>query len=230
MADQRVFAIAGLGAFGLELCRVISEKGGKVIAIDNQILLIEKVKDSVTQAVLMDSTDEEALKTLPLDTIDVAVIAIGDDLDASIITTALFKKLGVPYIIARAVKDIHEQVLRQVGATEVINIEIDEGRRMADRLISPDVLDRIPISKSQTLAEILIPKHFAGKRLVDLDLRKKFSINVISIKREATKIDDLGNPLKEEIVIMPGVNDVFEQNDTMVVIGNDSNIDRLKGS
>lgn len=228
MAKERIFAVFGLGTFGSEVCKTLAEKGGKVIAVDNQAKLIERIKDVVTQAVLIDSTDEEALKTLPLETLDVAVVAIGEDLNASILTTALLKKLGIPLIISRGITDLHSRVLKQVGATEVINLEADEGRRVANRLISPDILDRIPISSNQTLAEIIAPKSIVGKSLKDLDIRKKFNINVISIKRTKTEIDDLGNPKKQEIVISPSPSETISQNDILVIVGNDKDIDELK--
>ena len=156
MAKERVFAVFGLGTFGAEVCRVLAEKGGKVIAVDRDPDVVEKNKNIVTQAVLMDSTDEEALKNLALDEIDVAIVVIGENLDASILTTALLSKLGVPYIIARAITDIHAQILKQVGATENINIEINSGRELATRLISPDILENIPISAELKLVELVV--------------------------------------------------------------------------
>ena len=122
---DRVFAVFGLGAFGSEICRSLSERGARVIAIDNQPRLIERIKEDVTQALLLDSTDEEALSGAPLEDIDVAVVAIGDDIEASILTTALLKSMGIPFIRARAVTDIHLKVLKQVGADEVVNLAGD---------------------------------------------------------------------------------------------------------
>lgn len=229
MAKEKIFAVFGLGSFGWEVCKVLSEKGGKVIAIDTSAKLVEKIKDLVAQAVVMDSTDEEALKSLSIQDIDVAIVGIGDNMEASILTTAILKKLGVPYILARAVSELHAQVLRLVGATEIINIEIEEGRQTATRLISPDILDRIPISKNQVLAEILIPKTFVNKNLQQLDLRRKFNITVISIKRDYTSIDDMGNPVKEEIVLAPKPEETLREKDVLVVVSDDKGIEQLKG-
>lgn len=229
MAKEKVFAVFGLGTFGMEVCQVLSQKGGKVIAVDNQTQLVEKLKETVFQAVVLDSKDEESLKSISLEDIDVAVVAIGDDIESSILTTALLKNLGVPYIIARAISPIHSQVLKQVGATEVIHIEIEEGRRIANKLITPFILEHIPLSKNQSLAEIRIPKDFIGKSLFKLDLRKKYNINVISIKREETTIDDLGNPVKEEMAIAPDSTTVLKENDIIVIVGNEKDIEQLKG-
>ena len=228
MANEKTFAVFGLGTFGFEVCRVLSEKGGKVIAVDVNSGLIEKAKEIATQAVLIDSTDEDSLKNAPLDNVDVGIVAIGDDMEASILTTAILKNRGIPFIISRAISDIHAQVLRQVGATEVLFIEIEEGRRLATRLISPDVLDRVPISKNQTLAEIIVPEGFVGKTLSKLDLIKKLGITVVSVKRTHTRIDDMGNPEKEEIIIQPAATTVLEDADVLVIIGKDEDINSLK--
>src|SRR4030042_950222 len=114
MAKEKNYAIFGLGTFGFEICNELVEKGCRVIAIDSDYNLIEKVKDRVMHAVQVDSTDEMAFNNLPIDNIDVAIVAIGDNLQSSIITTALLKKKNIPYIIARAKSDIHATVLKQI--------------------------------------------------------------------------------------------------------------------
>ncbi len=229
MRKEKAFAVFGIGTFGLELCRVLSEKGGKVIAIDVNQKLVDRVKDLVTQAILIDSTDEESIKSAPLAEVDVAVVAIGDDMEASILTTAILKNIGVPYIISRAISDIHAQVLKQVGATEVLFIEIEEGRQLAGRLISPDVLERVPISQNQSLAEIIVPQSMVGKPVPKIDLLKKLNINIISIKRKKTSIDDQGNPRIDEIILQPSLSAVLEKEDVLVVIARDGDIDSLQG-
>ena len=158
-----------------------------------------------------------------------AVVAIGDDMEASILTTAILKNIGVPYIISRAISEIHAQVLKQVGATEVLFIEIEEGRQLASRLISPDVLDRIPISQNQTLAEVVAPQGMVGKSIPKIDLLKKLNINVISIKRKKTAIDDQGNPRIDEIILQPSLSAILEKEDVLVVIARDDDIDSLQG-
>ncbi|MBN2601566.1 MAG: TrkA family potassium uptake protein [Candidatus Marinimicrobia bacterium] len=228
MAKEKVFGVFGLGTFGLEVCRVISEKGGKVIAVDFQTDLIEKVKNMVTQAVLIDSTDEQSLKNAPIEDIDVAVVGIGQNIESSILTTAVLRNLGVPYIISRAISDIHGQVLKQVGATEVINIEIEEGKRIASKLISPDIIDKVYIGQNQILAEVMCPKSMVGKSIMMLDLRKKLDINIISIKHTSTKIDDMGNPVVESNVDFPAPSTIIQKDDILVVVGREKDVDKLK--
>jgi trk system potassium uptake protein TrkA len=228
MAKEKVFAVFGLGVFGTEVSRTLSQKGAKVIAVDVDKKAVEKMKDVVTQAVLLDSTDEEALRNAGLQDADVAIIAMGKNVGVSILTTILLKNLGVPCIIARAMFDLHAQVLRKIGATEVINIEIEQGSRIANRLVTPDIVDMIPVSADQAITELRIPKEFAGKSLHDLELRKKYNVNVISIKRTKTDIDDMGNPKREELVFSPKPMDILNINDILVILGSQGDIEKLK--
>ncbi len=228
MAKEKVFAVIGLGAFGRKVSEILSDKGGKVIAIDNDADSIERIKDTVTQAILLDTTDEESLSQVPFDDVDVAVVAIGDNVAASILTTTLLKKIGVPYVLSRSVSDLHEQVLRQVGADEIVNIEIDEGRRIAMRLISPEILDRIPVSESISVAELYTPKSFTGKSIGELDLRKRFNVTIVSITRSDLNVDEMGNPVKNERIIFPSAEDKLEETDIILVVGKNENIDALK--
>jgi len=228
MVKERVFAVIGLGTFGFEVCSSLSKKGGKVLALDKSPELVDKVKDMVTQALLIDATDEESLKSVPLNDVDVAIVAIGDNIEASILTTVLFRQKGVPYIVARAVSKTHEHVLKQVGANEVVNIEIAEGQRIAAELISPSILDRIPIDSSISIAEILVPESFEERSLKDLDLRKNYRINVVTLKRTKTTVDEMGNPQKEEQIIFPGPDDMLQSSDVIIVIGRNEDIEMLK--
>jgi trk system potassium uptake protein len=228
MAKDRVFAVVGLGTFGMEVCSALSQKGGKVIAVDNQPEVIDKIKDNVTQAILVDATDEESLKSVPLSDVDVAVVAIGDNIEASILATVLFRQKGVPYILSRAVSKTHEHVLKQVGANEVVNIEIAEGRRIAAELISPSILDKIPVDSNVSIAEVLLPDSFAGKSLKELDLRNTYRINVVTLKRPLVTVDEMGNPNKDEMVLFPGPEEVLKSSDIIIVIGRNEDIELLK--
>ena len=228
MAKEKVFAVIGLGSFGRKVCEIITERGGRVIAIDNDASLIERIKDTVTQAILLDATDVDSLSNAPLDGVDVAVVAIGDNIASSILTTALLKRVGVPYILARAISELHEQVLKQIGADEIVNIEIDEGLRIGSKLMSSEVLDRIPITQTVSVAEIHPPKSFIGNDLAKLDLRGKLNINVIAIIRIALSIDESGNPIRNEQVLFPGGADILEDTDVLLVVGKNEDIDSLK--
>ena len=113
---DKTFAVIGLGTFGYKLCEVLSDKGAKVIAIDNDAGLVDRVRAMVTQAVLVDATDQEGIGNAPLEDVDVAIVAIGDNMEASILATALLKQNAVPYVVSRAISELHQKVLQRVGA------------------------------------------------------------------------------------------------------------------
>ncbi|MFH1593260.1 MAG: TrkA family potassium uptake protein [Candidatus Omnitrophota bacterium] len=227
---EKLFAVFGLSMFGLEICRVLAANGKKVICVDKSQEMVERIKNSVTQAVLLDSTDEDALRNAGLQDVDVAIVAMGSHVDSSILTTVSLKNLGIPHVIARAVSAVHAQVLMKVGATEVMNLEIEEGRRLANRLISPELKDVIPLSSDQVLAEFRVRAEFVGKSLRDLEIRKRFNVNIISVKRTKTDIDMMGNPKRNDLIFSPKPMDILEVNDIMVLLGTTKDINALKGA
>lgn len=222
---QKVFAVFGLGIFGQQLCETLVARGASVIAVDNQETLVEQVKESVMQAVLLNSADETSLSQLPLEDVDEAVVAMGDSVEASILTTALLKKLAVPRVIARAISPVHEQVLRQVGAEEVLNLEIEAGTRLAARLVAPQVLERVAISKNISVAELHVPRAVTGVPLMKLDLRGKYGINVIAITRTSRDVDETGNPVETKVVSFPGPEDVLHETDVVHLVGSNDAIE-----
>ncbi len=224
---DKVFAVFGLGAFGRQLCATFMEKGASVIAIDNQGELIERIKDEVTHAIQIDSTDEESLDQVPLEDVETAVVAIGDNVEASILTTALLKRKGIPYILSRAISELHMQVLRQIGADEVVNLEIDEGRRIAQRLVAPEIIDRTSLGESLSLAELKAPKGLLGKPLIKLDLRSRHRVSIVIIRRTQLTVDEIGNPTRSEQAVFPTADTVLEEEDILLVVGKTEDIEEF---
>lgn len=224
---DKVFAVFGLGAFGRQLCMTFMEKGASVIAIDNQGELIERIKDEVTHAIQIDSTDEEALDQVPLEDVETAIVAIGDNVEASILTTALLKRKGIPYILSRAISELHMQVLRQIGADEVVNLEIDEGRRIAQRLVAPEIIDRTSLGESLSLAELKAPKSLLGKPLIKLDLRSRHRVSIVVIRRTQLTVDEIGNPTRSEQAVFPTADTVLEEEDILLVVGKNDDIEEF---
>jgi len=225
--EGKLFAVFGLGSFGSEVCRVLSEKGARVLAFDHRPEPLEKIREVVKQTHLLDSSDEDAMMSAPLEGIDVAIVAIGEDTEASILTTALLKNIGVPYIIARACSDIHMRVLKMVGATVVINLEIEEGRRVASRLLTVEALDTIPVTDDYSIVEFPVPESMVGKSLEKLNLRKVHQVNVIAIERFENAVNGEGNPAREERVILPDKDDILVHGDVLIVVGRNSDIEAL---
>jgi len=228
MTKTRTFAVVGLGSFGSTICDVLTEKGASVIAMDRDPASVERIKSKVSAAVLLDTTDENSLLKAPLEDVDVAIVAIGDDIQASILTTALLKQQGVPYIVARAVSDIHETVLRRIGANEVINAEIEMGARTARRLVAPDVLDSVPLSAEVSLTEMLTPEYFVGKTLGDLDLEGKPRLRVVGLLRVRMDLDDSGNSIRKDELLFPSPSEVFREEDRLFILGRNADMDEFR--
>ncbi len=228
---EKVFAVIGLGSFGRQLCTTITENGGKVIAVDNDPVLVDQMNGIVTKAVVMDSTDENAISSLLKDEIDIAIVAIGDNVEANILTTAILKQISVPYVISRSGTDIHQKVLKQIGANEVIDLEIGGGTRLGKRLVAPQLLKRISFSNEYSLSEIMLPSVFQGKKVLDLQINTRFSLNLVYIKRTKLDVDEEGNPGKETTIITPEDEVVLQENDILIVAGRNKDIeDFIKAS
>ncbi len=182
MAQQ--ILIIGLGQFGMSLARALSEKGVEVLAVDSQKYLVEEAAEFVTEAVILDASDESDLAHLKPSQRDIAICAIGEESkEASIICTALLRQMGAPYVISRASDAMHKRILELVGAHQVINPEEEFGRRFASRLFFRDVIADTPLGEDLQITEIRVPRMMAGKSLVELELPKRFGIMVVAIRR-----------------------------------------------
>lgn len=229
MAQNKTIIIIGLGTFGLAVCRELSKFNDTyVIAVDKSEKQIELIKESVNLVIQMNSTEEDSFKDLPLNTIDTAIVAMATDIESSILTTAILKKNNISNIIARATSSIHASILHKVGATEVINVEADGGKRLASRLISPDIMEQVRISGELVLTELPLPRTFIGKKLIELGLRNKYNINVVCIKRKIHDIDRFDNPMVSEEVLFPRPDDKLNEGDFLMIIGRDDDINVLR--
>lgn len=227
---MKQFAVIGLGRFGTSVARALAEKGQQVIAIDKDEELVHDIMDQVTKAVCLDSTDEKAVKSVGLNEVDVAICGIGTDIESSILVTLLLKEIGIPEIVCKAVSLEHKKVLEKIGATKVILPERDMGKKLADTLISKseNVLDHIGLSGDSSIIEIIAPEQFVGKTLRDVDIRAKFGLNVIAVKKKSVEINDNEEIETETINVNPLADDVISKDDILVVFGENHKIDELK--
>ena len=185
---QNQIAIIGMGVFGIGLAQALMKSGVPVCAVDSDPAIVETIKDQVTTAVIMDTTQEKALREAEIDRMDVAIVAIGEDnLENSIMTTALLKQLGVKTIIARSCNPLHERILHQVGATRVINPEQDIGERLARQLIRPGLQELLELPGQACIARVPVPRPFVGKTLEQLAVRKNYGVNVLGIEHPSVK-------------------------------------------
>ena len=223
------FAVIGLGRFGKKLAIALAMSGAEVIAIDKSREEIDLIRDQVSHAVRLDSTDEEALKAQGVDKVDVAILGIGQGsgkgFESAILTVVNLKQMGVKQIYARAEDLIASEVFKKVGATDVILPEIESAQRWAYKLIAPQIGEKIDFAPGYSLARIKAPASFDEKTVMDLQLRQKYNVNLVAIRR-----GEHGKGKKSEkgqIINVPMPNTVIYQEDILMVAGSDADLAKL---
>ncbi len=212
------FVIVGLGRFGSSLGRELIELGHEVLGIDKDEETVQDMSSVLTYAVSADCTDEETLRSLGVRNFDCGVVAIGDDIQASILTAILLKDLGVKKVVAKAMSELHGRVLEKIGVDRVVYPERDMGIRVAHQLVSPNLLDYIELSKDYTIAELAVPKCLNGKSLSDLNPRARFGCSIVAINKP------------NGIIIAPSATDVLTERDIMVIIGTNDQIEEFEAT
>jgi trk system potassium uptake protein TrkA len=214
---KRVVVI-GLGIFGTQLARQLYESGLEVVAIDKNRDVVQRIKDHSTKAVLADATDKEVLESIGIDAKDTVVISFGEDLSASTLLTLYLKEMKVKEIIVKVPNEDYKRILLKVGASEAIIPEREMANKVARSIISPNVLEYLPISEDYTIVELAPPTDFIGKSLADLDLRKKYALQVIAIR------DVLTNKMQ----LVPRASAIIKDSDVLVIIGREDDIRKIK--
>ena len=180
---MNAYIVIGLGRFGSEVARQLHAQGCEVLAMDLSSDLIQQISPDVTHAVVGDGQDKEVLKALGVRNMDCAIIAIGDDLAASVLVTMNMKELGVPYIVCKAHDETHRRVLQKLGADRVVIPEKENAARLAHSLSSPNVLDYIELSEDYGIIEVPAPKNWHEKTLKELNIRAKLGVNILAVRR-----------------------------------------------
>ncbi len=217
----------------MALARNLARLGVQVIAVDRNMQLVNEIKDDVDLAVRLDSADRDALDAQDIDKVDVCVVSIGENFEASLLTTVILRKLGVPRIICRAQTPFHAEIFRQIGADEVIQPETNAGEQMARRLANPRLSDVIDLAEGYSLVETEAPRSWWGIGLKDLGLRTKSDVNLVAIKRQVaavkseTENDDNPTPPPREILSVPRPNDLIQEGDLLMLVGSHDAIDHL---
>lgn len=208
-------AVIGLGKFGSSVAKAYAGAGGNVLAIDNDDDKVQEIATQVTYAIKADVTDADVVRTLGLSNVDVAVVAITDNLEASVMATILSKEEGVPYVMAKAQNEVHAKVLRKVGADKIIFPEKEMGIRIARNLRIDHLMDLVDLSDRHSIIEVKTPKTWAGKNLMELDIRKKYGINIIGLRVNGSIEVNISPdmPLTEDMIL--------------IVIGENDRIDRV---
>lgn len=214
---NRQYAVLGLGIFGSTVATTLSEYGCEVIAVDRDETCVERIADEVTKAVVADVTDQEELRAIGIEDIDVAIVAIGTHLEEAVLATMNLKELGVPYVIAKAKNKQFLKILEKVGANRVIRAEKDMGIKVAKSLLRKSIIDIVELDEDYSVVEIKAPINWIGKNFIDLNIRRVYSMNVIGVKHGQE--DHLSLDISPEYVIQDG--------DYFLVIGKTKELERF---
>lgn len=206
--DTKIFVVIGLGKFGFNLAKFLAQMDSdiEVIAIDKDQEKIDEIAPYVTKAYCLDVTDEEALSEIGIEDTEAIVIAFSTDIAANILCASILKDLGANNIIAKALDERHKKILKKLGISFVVEPEKDMALKLAEHLAKGDILNRILLEGDVGLFEVCVPKNFEGKTLQDLDLRKKYDINVVAIKRG------------DKVIVPPSPIDPLKEGDIFVII------------
>ncbi|MCX8103519.1 MAG: TrkA family potassium uptake protein [Candidatus Bipolaricaulota bacterium] len=215
---KRIFAVFGLGNFGFYVAQALSQAGYEVLALDKDGERVQAASECVTYALQCDSTDPIALREAGVQNADVAIVSMGDDIEASVLTVMNLKELGVGEIIAKANSEIHGRVLSNLGVRRVVHPEKESAIRLAHSLITPNLLEYLELVPGYSVVEIPVPPSLAGKTLSESQLRTHYRVNVIAIKKSASP---------NAINLNPAPQDRLEAHDILVIIGKEEDIQRL---
>ncbi len=222
------YIIIGLGNFGSSIAEKLTNLGHEVIGVDHQMERVEAIKDKISYAICLNSSDPQAVAGLPLNNTDVVMVCIGEDVAANIMTTALLKKMKVPRLISRSISALHETILDAMGIEEILRPEEDSAQRWVKRLTTSHLIDSFELSKGYSIVEAKAPEKFIGKTLEEIALIKNYNVLVLTTIKQTIEKNMIGVPRKVSNV--QGVitaKTVFEKDDIMVLYGKDNDIQKL---
>ncbi len=222
------YAVIGLGRFGMTVAKILAENGMEVIAIDIKQDMVDEISALVTSAICMDSTDESALRSQNLNEADAVIVGIGNNIQESILTCAILKKIGVGVVYAKVESQLHGRILSLIGVQHTLLPEEMIGNQLAKTLISRNILEYVNLSSGHIVVEMIAPREFVGRPLQDLALPTQRGVNVIAIKTNfLTVTDDGRNVIEKKLNDMPGANDLVNEGDVLILLGPKGNIDKL---
>lgn len=213
---MKSYVVIGLGRFGSEVARHLCRLGCQVLVVDMDADLVGQIANNVTHAVVGDGQDKDVLRALGVQDLDCAVVAIGDDLAASVLVTMNLKELGVPMIVCKAHDEMHRRVLQKLGADKVVIPEHEQGQRLARSLSTPNVLDYIELSDEYGIVDVPAPQSWSGKTLKELNVRAKLGVNILAIRRQGT------------VNVSPSADFAIAQEDVLVILGDSQALKKVQ--
>ncbi|UTF49122.1 TrkA family potassium uptake protein [Desulfomicrobium sp. ZS1] len=212
------FAVIGLGNFGFHAAKALFEEGNEVLAMDTDRVRVQAIDPYSTEAMVIDATDKEVLKSLCLEEMDAVIVSTGTKISNSILICLHLLESGVKKILAKALDDDHAKILKRMGATEIIHPERDMAIRVSRNLSRPNVLDFIPLAEEFDMIQVGAPRDFVGKSLIDLNLRARYNVHVIAIKEV----------IPENFILVPPADYVLKDSDILVMLGRSVDIRKIK--
>ena len=207
------FAVIGLGRFGSALALTLEEHGHYVLGIDDNMDIVQSLSAQLTHVVSLDASDEEALNSIDITSFQTVVVAIGTDFESNLLTTVALKNLGVKNVICKTITRRQKDILRRIGADRIVLPERDAGRRLAEELINPGLMERFSLGPGFSIAELVVPKRYMHQSLAQSNLRRDHGINILVIKRD------------KQMNTSPGPDFILLQGDVLVVLASDENIE-----
>ena len=224
---MKLFCVIGLGQFGRQVAVTLSEMGADVLVLDTNERRVEEMKDIVSHAVRVDASERESLRAVGIEDVDTAIVAVGENFEAGVLVTAHLKHFGVGWIVARASNAVQGEILSLVGANRIIYPEIQMAEQIARGLLSHNILEHLKISEDLNVVEMRAPVGFVGKGLKDLNLRNRFGVNVVSIRRRKPYVDEQGETHYRVVNEMISPTEPIKREDVLVVVGSDEGVASL---
>lgn len=221
---RKKIAVIGLGHFGLNLCLNLTKRHNEVLALDIKEERVELLRDKVSHVYVGDAKDLKVLSSLGLQDFDAVIVSIGEDFEASVLAIAHLQELGIKHIVGRVMSPVHEKILKMMNVEELIFPEADSSVELARKLSLKGIIESFELTEDFIIAEIKVPKNLVGKKLEEVDLRKKYKINLITIIRK--NMLENGNE-KLQAVGVPSPSMVFTESDLIVVFGHEKDIGLL---
>lgn len=222
------FAVIGLGYFGERIALELTERGAEVLVIDNTMSKIEEIKDKVAYAVRMDSTDDKALQRLDLQHMDAVIVAIGENFESALLTCVQLLQYGCLRVIVKSTSPLHTSVLTKVGVHSIVSPEDFMAERLATTLTTENILDSIPLTEEYSITQVQAPEHMVGYTLQEIGMRRKYDVNLITIKRIRSFVNSEGEQQTEEHVIgVPQPDTRIAPQDILVLLGKQRDIEKL---
>ncbi|MFV8828835.1 potassium channel family protein [Alkalihalobacterium sp. APHAB7] len=213
---RKQFAVVGLGRFGGSVCKELYKMGHDVLAIDSNEDKVNEFTNFSTHTVIANATEESTLQSLGIRNFDYVIVAIGENIQSSILCTLLLKEMGVRNVWVKAQNDYHHKVLEKIGADRIVHPEKDMGIRIAQHLVSEKIIDYIELSDEYSIVELLATEKVANRSLIQLDIRAKYGCTILAFKR------------KEQVIVSPLPDDLIHLNDILIVIGHKNDLKRFE--